>query len=361
MNLNKISLLLIAVTFGMFTVTSCTDDPIPAPAGPVTPVDTTGTDTVVDILSSPVYISCEGGFGANNASLSKYNKDSMTVVNSVFADINGFMLGDVFQSISKGESSLFLTVNNSANVELVDPITIESQSVVTGLGSPRFTLQVSNDKAYVSQIFTNEVAIVDLNTSTVSGAIDVGGWSEGMLMYNGLVYITQNDGNQVKVFDPATDLEVTSITVTSGPKDIVIDANENIWVLGSSYDADFNVVDAVVTHISTVDNTVLGVYDIPQPWSYTLRLAIDGEGDDLYILNNDVYHMEINDSSISSSPIITNGQVNYGLGVDPSSGDIYLGAGDFTNSGTVYRYDESGVELDQFTVGVAPNGFFFEY
>ncbi|NNK80996.1 MAG: hypothetical protein HKO93_05830, partial [Flavobacteriales bacterium] len=44
----------------------------------------------------------------------------------------------------------------------------------------------------------------------------------------------------------------------------------------------------------------------------------------------------------------------------PANGDIYVSdAGDFVSPGGVERYSEAGSLIDDFEVGIAPNGFLF--
>jgi DNA-binding beta-propeller fold protein YncE len=51
----------------------------------------------------------------------------------------------------------------------------------------------------------------------------------------------------------------------------------------------------------------------------------------------------------------------YGINVNPENGDIYVAdAIDYTQSGAIYRYSTEGILIDQFKVGVIPNGMVFK-
>ena len=83
--------------------------------------------------------------------------------------------------------------------------------------------------------------------------------------------------------------------------------------------------------------------------------------DKLYFLKVDVFELPITATALPSSPIIlANGRDIYGLGVNPTNDNIYVGeSGNYTQKGTVTIYDSAGEELSSFKAGVAVNGFYF--
>jgi DNA-binding beta-propeller fold protein YncE len=99
-----------------------------------------------------------------------------------------------------------------------------------------------------------------------------------------------------------------------------------------------------------------------------VQLAINPTGTILYLINNDVYRMEVTAAHVPVRPFIeaetgSNGRKHflYGIGVNPHNGEIYVAdAVDYSQSGVVYRYSESGTLLDKFRVGITPNGFAFK-
>jgi len=72
------------------------------------------TDTTYLILN-------EGAFGQGNASISTFNPAARELQNNVFASRNApRVLGDVLQSAIQHENRLYLVVNNSKKIEVVD-------------------------------------------------------------------------------------------------------------------------------------------------------------------------------------------------------------------------------------------------
>ena len=99
-----------------------------------------------------------------------------------------------------------------------------------------------------------------------------------------------------------------------------------------------------------------------------VQLALNGDRTTLYILNNDIFRMSINDSQMPvfpfiSAPLDNNGRRHYlyGLSVNPKNGEIYVAdAIDYSQSGVCYRYSSDGELIDKFRVGINPNQFVFK-
>ena len=126
--------------------------------------------------SSTVLVSCEGSFLASNASLSAYDTEGGTVTDNVFESVNGYAIGDILQSITVDGQRIFLVVNNSGKVEVMNGETYEAELPILGLSSPRHLAKVSEAKAYVTNNSFgagNDISILDIQNNTVSGNIDI--------------------------------------------------------------------------------------------------------------------------------------------------------------------------------------------
>ena len=67
-----------------------------------------------------VFILDEGNFRGGNGSLSFFSYDSMKIFNDLFYNVNGRPLGDVPNSILLKEDKVYIVVNNSGNIEVID-------------------------------------------------------------------------------------------------------------------------------------------------------------------------------------------------------------------------------------------------
>lgn len=315
--------------------------------------------------SDGVFILNEGNFMYGNASLSYYDIDRDECLNDIFYRANGARLGDVAQSMTiRGETG-YVVVNNSGVIYAVDISTFAVKSVIRGLVSPRYIHFVDDGRAYVTDLYSGKIAVVDMSDGSISGHIDTGGHAstERMAQSGHLVFVCcWSYDDSVLAVDTESDSVVGEIRVGRQPNSIVSDRDGNIWCLcdgGTSADAvgslwriDPSTLQAEMAH-------VFGVGDAPS------ELCTDAGGDFLYFLNRAVWRVDVGDAfgHFPAEPLIPDiGTMYYGLGVDPQSGDIYVAdAVDYVQEGTVYRYSASGVELARFRTGINPGAFCFKH
>lgn len=311
--------------------------------------------------SSTVLVSCEGAFLASNASISAYNTEDGTVADNVFESVNGYSIGDILQSLTVDGQRIFLVVNNSGKVEIINGETYEAEMPILGLSSPRHLVKVSDTKAYVTNNSFgagNDISILDIQNNTVSGNIDLDLDTEGILVNGGFAYACAPYSNELQVISTQTDQVVSTIDVGLGANHIVQDDQGDIWILRFELDAMFAIIEMEVVHVSPALGAVLGTYTVPQPWNYTNRLVANGN--DVFVLNGDVFYVNTVNSTLEDEPVIDMDVNTYALGVDPQNGDIYVGeASGFGLGGKVYRFNSDYQPLDTVTVGVGPNGFHF--
>ena len=311
--------------------------------------------------SSTVLVSCEGSFLASNASLSAYDTEGGTVTDNVFESVNGYAIGDILQSITVDGQRIFLVVNNSGKVEVMNGETYEAELPILGLSSPRHLAKVSEAKAYVTNNSFgagNDISILDIQNNTVSGNIDIDLDTEGILVSGGFAYACAPYSNELQVISTQTDQVVSTIDVGLGANHIVQDDQGDLWILRFELDAMFAIIDMEIVQVSPALGAVLATYQVPQPWNYTNRLVANGS--DVFVLNGDVFHVNTVNSTLEDEPVIEVGALSYGIGVDPQNGDIYIGeASGLGLAGSVYRFNSAYQPLDTVTVGVGPNGFHF--
>lgn len=343
---------LIIATFLTLTLFSCKKD----------------DDNPNDAFLQPgnVIVLNEGQFMAGNASVSFFNTSNSDLIVDLFESQNNRPLGDVLQSIYIADQKAYLVVNNSGKIEIVDTRDFKSLGTITGFTSPRYILPVSSQKAYVSDLFSGSISIVNLNTNTITGTITTNGQTEEMLLVGGRVYVANTGSSYVYVINPNNDTKEDSILVAGGPNSMRVDQNGKVWVLSqglTEYDQDWNIVDQVPGGLYKINPTNKSV-ELSFSFStsdFPTKLNINGSKNKLYFLNNGVFSMNISDVNLPGSAFISQGTASfYGLGVNPSNGDIYVGdAIDFVQRGVVYRYSADGTLIEQFLAGINPNGFAF--
>ncbi|HTL83259.1 MAG TPA: DUF5074 domain-containing protein [Bacteroidia bacterium] len=305
-----------------------------------------------------VFVMNEGNYQGGNAKVSFYKYADGSVTEDLFMPANDRPLGDVGQSITMINGYAYVVVNNSGKIEVVDPHNFVSLKTITGFTSPRFVLQVSPTKAYVSDLFGGGISILNLTTNSISGYIPVADWTETMLMTNGQVFVCAPNHDKVYVVDPNSNSVIDSIAVVKGGNSMQLDANGKLWFL--SYGDYATSAPGALIRINTTTHTPemnlpFTTFDSPT------RLCMNAAHDSLYYLNYAVMRMSINDVALPIIPFISQGTMNfYGLNVNPANGDIYVtDAVDYSQRGHLVRYSVNGTLLDNKIVGVIPGGIYF--
>lgn len=323
------------------------------------------------------FIVNEGGFGNGNASLSYFDKATLSVTNDLFINNTGKPLGDQAQSMTIHNNRGYIVVQNSAKIEVIS--TDDYSLVATieeGLPSPRYFLAINDAKAYVSDWGADGVSgtikVIDLETNAVTKSIETGTGTNQLVLVGDYVYAANSAGwgynNTVVVIDKDTDEVVDSIEVGDNPSTIVVDEGNDVWVTGSGktvYNADWSVnveesTPAFLAKIETDDNSVDTKINAPSIGIGPSALNIDSNGETLvFIYNGGISTAVV--STLSSADefteIISSVANLYGIGLDQSTNQIILAiAPDFSNPGSIKRHELNGSFIDEYTVGIGPNG-----
>lgn len=320
-----------------------------------------------------VFIVNEGNFMHGNASLSFFDEEENRAYHQIFNARNKAPLGDVAQSMVLKNGLAWVVINNSGKIYVADANTMEFRATVTGLSSPRYIHFVSDDKAYVSDLYSQSIHIIDPNTYQKSGEISLSEngekhSSEQLISYEEFVFTNSwSNDNKILIINSLTDQLVGSITVPVQPQSMVLDKNNKLWVLcDGGYEGHplyWEKPALVRIDAATREVEKLFFFDINDNPS---SLEINGTRDQLYFINKDVYTMAAEESVFPISPIIESPYPNneggfYALGIDPISSNIYVAdAIDYHQNGIIYRYSSEGILQEEFKTGVNPSFFCFK-
>lgn len=317
--------------------------------------------------ASGLFITNEGNFQYGNATLSYYDPTTMTVENEVFYRANGMKLGDVAQSMVIRDGVGWVVVNNSHVVFAIDTDTFREVGRITGLTSPRYIHFVTDEKAYVTQIWDFRIFIVNPKTFEIIGHIECpdmtmeSGSTEQMVQYGKYVYVNcWSYQNRILKIDTETDRVVDELTVGIQPTSLVMDKNFKMWTItdggyqGSPYGHEAPSLYCIDAKTFTVEKQFrFNFGDCPS------EVQINGAGDTVYWINNHVWRMDVGADRLPVRPFIEcRNTLFYGLTVDPVGGDVYVAdAIDYQQQGMIYRYSADGEPIDQFYVGIIPGAF----
>lgn len=311
----------------------------------------TGVGQGVYNLNEGVYVLNEGNFGSANSGLDFYNLSTGTYSRDVFKAANNSMLGDVAQDIviDQQTQSIYISVNNSSRLYVLNMNDLKIRQTFSGLTSPRDIANPGNGFLYVSDIYANGIWKLDLTSGAVVKKIPVAGWSEALLVQNNQLWVSRPSSNYVSVLDMTTDTWMDSIAVEKGVT-VLTHFDSDIWALSGG-----GVLDpgpSVLYRMSATSVSIKESWPISGQGAYRLQA-----GNNLYFLSGGSVFSKDNSSSPPVLLIQTPAGKNYyGLGYS-SFGQyiIALDAADYVRRGTVDVYNESGVLLRSVEAGYIPS------
>lgn len=317
-----------------------------------------------------VYVINAGNFNAGNSTLSFYHPESQTATNEIFVKANDYKLGDTAQSMTINDEIGWIAVNNSHIIYAIDLATNKERGRITGINSPRYICFLSDEKAYVSSMYSDQLTIINPKTYSIIGSVTVPkntaiaghtGSTEEMVVIGKYLYVTcwSYEKTIVKI-DTTTDKVAGTLEVGIQPGSLVADRNGKLWTIcdGGYEGSPIGYEAPVLCRINPEKMTIEARYTFTKG-DYISKVRINGTGDQLYWLNGGaLYRMSIDESALPTSTAIDAEGYLYALTIDPETNEIYVAdAIDYEQAGIIYRYSATGKLLDSFYVGVIPTEF----
>lgn len=349
---------LLILLFSILILNSCSkddDSPIDIPEENAT-------------YESGIIVLNEGNFGSPNASVSFIGTDG-TVQPSIFKTENELDLGDTAQSIKLYEDLAFIVLNVSNKIEIVNRYTFKSVATIdTNLMNPRYAEIVGNS-VYVTNwgdAMDSEddyVAVFNLEDFQFVKTIPVKEGPEKILTNGDKLYVANQGGYSfnhiISVINASSNSVAMTIEVGDVPNSMVING-ESLYVLNGgkpSY--------AETETASSISKIDLSTDTVEKTWSIDLNAGhaanlSENSGSFYYSIASEVYEWDGEaDLPVASSFSVEEPASIYGF--DIYNDNLYISSptSDFTGNGDVYQYDLSGNLLNQYLVGINPNGVYF--
>jgi hypothetical protein len=316
---------------------------------------------VTFLTGSGVFIINEGNFNWGNGSISYYSYDSSKIYNDIFKTTNERPLGDIPNSMIISGDKVYIVVNNSGKIEVVEKINFKSVETISGLISPRNIAAVDNYKAYVTSLYSDSVTIIDLTENSVSGYINLRRTSESIVITGEKAFISNwVGGKEVMVINTDLDKVVDSIEVGIEPESMVLDKDFILWVLCNGGWKRENFAELVGINIQT--NDVVKQFIFPSKLNSPLCLQTDGNGDTLYYIENGIKCMSINAPELPSTSLIPEWDRLFNkIGINPVNGDIFAtDAVDYQQKGFILLHDKHGTLISSYQAGIIPSSVYFK-
>lgn len=352
------------------------------------PVDSPETETVYpqDKVSGGIhglFVINEGNMGSNKASIDYYSYDGGTYTRNIFGHRNPDIvkgLGDVARDIAVNGNRLYVTVNGSGYIEVmnlsdavhVDEIPLASAGYMAF--DDRYLYVSSYSGPLEGEQRKGMVVRINLADYAERDTCPVGYQPEEMAVYGGKLYVANSGGymapdyeTTVSVIDLASFTESSRIEVGINLHRMVLAENGMIYVSSRGNYAD--VPSKLFVIDAGTDKVIREFSDVP----CTDMTLADGR---LYIYSS-VYSYETNgwtssysvldtrSMEVSAEPFIKDGSETsivapYGIAVHPVTGDIYItDAKDYVSSGTIRCYGKDGKKKWECTAGNIPAAMVF--
>ncbi len=326
-----------------------------------------GTTEEFSASGTGLFITNEGMFQYGNATLSYYDPETKSVENEVFYRANAMKLGDVAQSMTIRDGVGWIVVNNSHVIFAIDINTFKEVGRITNLASPRYIHFVSDEKAYVTQIWDNRIFIVNPKRYEITGYIECpnmameSGSTEQMVQYGKYVFVNcWSYQNRILKIDTETDQVVDELIVGIQPTSLVMDKNYKLWTItdGGYEESPYGYETPSLYRIDAARFEIEKQFRF-KPGDSPSEVQINGEGDKLFWINKDIWSMNVEADRVPVRPFLKYRDTKYyGLTVNPRNGDVYVAdAIDYQQQGVIYRYTADGEPVDEFYVGVTPGAF----
>ena len=321
--------------------------------------------TIINIVFSYLYgqsimnfVLCEGNFGSANASLWSFDQQSSSNT-PIFWDENSNPLGDVGQSMTIHNGKIYIVMNNSHTIEIMDLEDGINYSATINLpnASPRY-MYAENNLAYVSSWGLNAILIIDLDENEVTDTISISGMPEHIINYHDHLYVSipsnsdWSTNNQIVKISKDNLAIDTVYIVEPGPSMMVLN-DTSLFVSSTSYDDAWNTY-AGISKINLHSNEIT---------RYNAGISTN-YGTDIINYQNRIYQVfngglvPLNDDlSPNINEKIGDLESIYSAATDGNY--LYFGKSDYVAPDTILILDENGELVYDFVVGALPGSFAF--
>lgn len=297
------------------------------------------------------------------------NLSTDTFVRDIYSTVNGSdFIGKYLQNIFFDNDKAYIISGGSNIINVVNRYTFKLISKIeTGLIKPRYGV-VKDGKAYVTNANTywsktnpegntdDFVAVINLTTNKVESTIPLNGTASRIELTNNKLYITEPyNSDQLIVINPSTNKIETKVAIGFGG-DAMQTKDGVLYIIKSPYGER-----SEIAKVKLSDNTIDKI-SFPEALDGAKNLIIYNNKI-YYTANTAVYAIDYTATTASTTPIFEyTSTSSYGkmYGFAIKNDKIYIAdGGDFASNSKAYIYNLSGTLQKELTVGIGPNGFYF--
>ncbi len=331
----------------------------------VNPEDSTNGPAQPSPVVQGLYVLNQANWGSNKSSIDYYNYETGKYTRDIYGAANPEItlgLGDVGNDIKIYGSKMYVVVNGSDKVEVLDAKTAKR---VAKIDIPNCRYVTFNKNfAYVTS-YEGYVAVIDTTAlSTIKAKITVGNQPEEMAVVGNKLYVANSGGynypnydRTVSVVDLTTNKEIKKIDVAINLEHMQADTYGDIYVTSRG---NYEDIPSKLVVIDSKTDAIKKTFDIP-----VTNLWINGDEAYLYSYNfntkaSTYVKINVKNETVVSDKFITDGTDTkivkpFGIAVDPVTGFVYVtDAKNYTTPGTLYCFDKTGKQVTSFVTGDIP-------
>ena len=344
-----------------------------------------------DVNANPYgfYLLNEGNMGSNKASLDFMDFTTGVYSRNIYAERNPDVvkeLGDVGNDAQIYDNKLWMTINASHKVEVIDAITAKRIKEIE-VPNCRYIVFDGN-YAYVSSYVTTiigdinaqEGAVfkIDTNTYKIAGEVKVGRQPEEMVIKNGFLYVANSGGynsemydNTVSVIRLSTFTQIEKREVAINLHRMRLDKNGKIWVLsrGNYYTMPPQLYRLETNNsgsITKVEATGLlcSNFEICDDKIYMYNAPYQGNSLSTNITYSvaDVHSAEIIEANFIKDETESLIKIPYAIKVNPTTKEVFIcDAKNYVSSGSITCYSPQGIKRWSVFTGDIPSSITFTY
>jgi len=320
-----------------------------------------------------IFVLSEGLINLNNSSLAMYDFSVGAKSSDYFLAANKRGLGDTANDMGLYGSKLYVVVNVSSQIEVLDAgtgLSLKQIPLFNGQGMARQPRNIDfhGGKAYVCS-FDGTVAKIDTATLQIEGLVNCGKNPDGICIANGKIYVSNSGGlnfpnydNTVSVVDIASFQEIKKIPVGLNPYQIASDSQGDVYVVTRG---DYGNTTYHFHRISSVTDDVVEDFDDLGLLNFTIH------NDTAYMYHydystgrNQIMTFDCKTETLITDRFITDGTTlttPFGIDVNPINGDVCItDARSYLTWGDVLCFNKMGqLKFRLKEVGLNPNKVVF--
>lgn len=309
-----------------------------------------------------IWVVNEGLFGHGNGEISFIDWKNKKIFNSQFFASNGIPAGDIPTCLLVDDDKILLVVNNTSRIYILNRKDLKIKQSINRIPSPRKVEKISTNYYAVSSFSSDSLYFINLGISTSSvSSIHLGKTSETLLFHNDKLYVTnwsQFGGNwqnnSIMKIDPHLKKLEKTLILSKEPNSMQIDKNSNLWVLcsGGYMSEEFPALHKINLSSFEIEDTFEFNNKNESPFS----LSIDKNGENLSFINQHIFEMSINSTTLPTTAILSATTENF-YNINSSLFNNYIiicNAKNYQVSGEILFFKKgSGIEK-RYECGINP-------